>query len=188
MAEPSKEISDEALIRVLGEYTDKADAIYQRHVSLLFRALNLCIVGMFMILFAIVNMFRYSDHFSTSVLIVVWGIPILIFAYSGSLVLPSRGHVERAAWQLRRIYQLVSSRENLGVRLDSGTRLELELRLSEAGFLLTQMKRFDRPEKFAAFRRVGPESPFRALEPDDSLLRFADPPASAPDAQNTTPA
>lgn len=192
MAEPSKEISDEALIRVLAEYTNKADEIYQTYVRMLVYALGFLGFGVMSIASGIHLIHVYLSPSALSLLAIAITLALLL-SYPFFATLMRRSNVERATWQLRRIYQLVSTRENLGVRLDSGTRLELELRLSDAGFILTQMKRFDRPEKFAPFRRVGPESPFRVLEPDDSLLRFADPPAPpapSPDAPNhsTNPA
>jgi hypothetical protein len=157
MDEGAKPISDEALIRVLGEYTVKAADTYRRYVS-------------------------QSAIILAVTLALMFG-PALLAAFTVYYlyVRGTRTGVELAAWHLRRIYQLVSRREDIGVRLDSGTRLELELRLSEAAFILTQMHSFDHPEKFAAYRRVGHESPFRILESDDSLLRQPVP-TTGPDA------
>jgi hypothetical protein len=177
MDEGSKPISDEALIRVLGEYTVKAADTYRRYVSqsAIILALTLALMfGLLSITFLITDFgaLRY----------LLFG-PALLAAFTVYYlyVRGTRTGVELAAWHLRRIYQLVSRREDIGVRLDSGTRLELELRLSEAAFILTQMHSFDHPEKFAAYRRVGHESPFRILESDDSLLRQPVP-TTGPDA------
>ncbi|KIG11994.1 hypothetical protein DB30_02146 [Enhygromyxa salina] len=87
--------------------------------------------------------------------------------------------VELALWQLRRIYELMSRREDLGISLDSGVRLELELRLSEAAFILSNLTRFDHPEKFRQFNRVSDHSPFEVLAADSGVP----PTATAPSPQ-----
>jgi hypothetical protein len=188
MSDVAKPISDEELIRVLGEYTTKAADAYRTYNTQSVAIMALALAA----LFGLLSVSLIITDFG-ALTYLLFGPALLAVVVAYFYLQGTRTSVELAAWHLRRIYQLVSRREDIGVRLDSGTRLELELRLSEAGFLLTQMKRFDRPEKFAPFRRVGPESPFRVLEPDDSLLRFADPPAppaSIPDAPNhsTNPA
>jgi hypothetical protein len=184
MGDPSTTINDEALIRVLGEYTAKAASAHLHYTKqsatyiAFVYATTLASLGVVLV----VTEFGALNYLFFGPALVVFF--LVTFLYWPSVTTP----LELAVWQLRRIYELVSRREDLGVTMDSGTRLELELRLSEAQFILAQTKRFDRPEKFAAFQRAGPESPFRAFEPDDSLRRQPKPPA-VPDAQNRpTPA
>lgn len=161
------QISDVDLIRLLGEYTTKADTAHQRY--LLRRGVELAAV-LAVYALAFVLPIAILDPAALNYLIVL--VPALGF---GAVIVQLyytklRTPVELAVWQLRRVYELVSRREDLGVVLDSGTRLELELRLSEAAFLLSSLQKFERPEKFQQFRRVGSDSPMRVLEPDDSQL------------------
>lgn len=173
MGDPSTAVSDEALIRVLGEYTAKAASAHLHYTRLSATFAALFFASLLASLWAlrVVTDFGALDYDIADIAIILGpalAILGLTFVLSWSAVTTT---LELAVWQLRRIYELVSRREDLGVAMDSGTRMELELRLSEAQFILARTKRFDRPEKFAAFQRVGPESPFRDVEPDDSPLR-----------------
>ena len=164
MAEERK-ISDKDLIRVLGEYTEKAQRADRRNRQSLALAAAL-LSGGASVTAAVA--FALSNHYDVPVVVFYFGVAVLVSTMLWSIP-ASLGHrqsVELAVWQLRRVYELASRREDLGVELDSGTRLELELRLSEAAFLLTDLEKFHKPEKFRQFTRIGKDSPFREIEPD----------------------
>jgi hypothetical protein len=63
---------------------------------------------------------------------------------------PRRIAAQLAAWRLRRVYELASRVEDLGRDLDAHERLELELRLSEAQFLLIRAGRLGEPRSKVA--------------------------------------
>lgn len=163
-----RKISDKDLIRVLAEYTEKAQRAgerYRQYAGLLGTGTLFSVI--LMVLFTI-NYLREATSFIgvTGVTVVLVGLLGLVVGAFGRRSLAFRKSVELAVWQLRRVYELASRREDLGVEIDSGTRLELELRLSEAAFMLTDLEQFHRPEKFRDFTRIGKNSPFREIEPD----------------------
>jgi hypothetical protein len=56
-----------------------------------------------------------------------------------------RTEVQLAAWRLRRVYELASRLEDGGRALERHRRLELELRLGEAQYLLNRTQRLGEP-------------------------------------------
>jgi len=88
----------------------------------------------------------------------------------GLAAAPRRTAVQLAAWRLRRVYELASRVEDLGRDLDPHRRLELELRLGEAQFLLIRARRLGEPSSKLArmVLRQGTEPPAArlGLEPD----------------------
>lgn len=178
-----RKISDVDLIRVLGEYTDKVQRARERY-----QRETIWLGGTFLAVFAGATVMTLAGVLQSTGLAVVAIIAAIIIgavvAFASTLApFERREHVELAVWQLRRVYELASRREDLGVELDSGTRLELELRLSEAAFLLTDLEKFHKPEKFRQFTRIGKDSPFREIEPD---LQWPPPAQSIPSPKSSS--
>jgi hypothetical protein len=181
MAEHAQ-ISDADLIRVLGEYTAKATSAHQNYVrGLQGVSVTTALIGGGLGVMLGVTLSGTAFFTAISLILAVGITTVVVY------IATEKTAVELATWQLRRIYELVSRREDLGVDVDSGTRLEMELRLGEAAFLLTSLKRFERPEKFRQFQRMGRNSPFREreIEPEDTLPSRATKSASSESESNS---
>ncbi|HLT37885.1 MAG TPA: hypothetical protein VK034_16485 [Enhygromyxa sp.] len=180
MAEDTQ-ISDADLIRVLGEYTAKANSAHRDYVSGLFvLSIGTALVVAAGSVFTGGFFFALGDISGTALTLILSAILAVGTTAVVVYIATQKTAVELATWQLRRVYELVSRREDLGVDVDSGTRLEMELRLGEAAFLLTTLERFERPEKFRRFQRMSRNSPFREIEPETSPRSPETKPSSAP--------
>lgn len=187
-----RQISDADLIRMLGEYTGKAQRAAQeyRQFSGLIYGILIGFASLAAIGFAIARPRGYevSDGNPIDPIATVYVLLVIIFfaaslLWSTRFLSPRGSNVQLAVWQLRRVYELASRREDLGIELDSGLRLELELRLSEAAFTLTDLEKFHKPEKFREFTRIGKDSPFREIEPD---LQWPPPAQSIPSPKSSS--
>jgi hypothetical protein len=103
---------------------------------------------------------------------IVFGLACGIAAWLGHMRVKAhfdrKDSVQLAAWRLRRIYELASRVEDVGRGVDPSRRLELDLRLGEAQYLLNHAERLGEPKSKEA----------RAV-----LRQGAPPPTSAPNAQ-----
>jgi hypothetical protein len=84
--------------------------------------------------------------------------------------------VQLAAWRLRQVYELASRMEDMDMALEPVQRLELELRLGEAQFLLNRVERWGQPSSKAArmVLRQRAEKPIAAAEPSPAVASTSD--------------
>lgn len=173
-------ISTDHVIRMLGEYVEKANRARRDYEAR--EAIYASRMGV---------VASFSSGFMSAIVFVLEGASwvALVAAIAGGLFAVSfllrvrmrsylRDEVEIATWHLRRVYELASGHADLRVPMDSATCAELELKLSEAAFLLAELERFDKPAKFRQFNRVGCDSPFRVFPADDcppSVTQTAEP-------------
>ncbi len=174
-------ISAERLIGMLREYEARAQAAHgnliESHVEAWRRGLSA--FGASLVVFLVlVSASLIASHFAqmppvteeaqesiaSSVLwiSVIVGFMVLLLNY---VTLPAkREDVGLATWHLRRVFELASRHEDMGAAMDTATRVELEMKLSSAIFMLQRLRRFDKPAKYRHLSRAGTQSPLRTLE------------------------
>lgn len=116
----------------------------------------------------------------------IWLFVVCIFVSGVVARLVSGGRitaVQLAAWRLRQVYEIASRLNDMDIAPDPIQRLEFELRLSEAQFLLNRVEWWGPPSSKAArmVLRQRPEKPIAAAGPvaagtsnsDDSESRSA---------------
>jgi hypothetical protein len=139
------EVPVAVVLRMLGEYSEKATKHLRR------RWLSLCIlwmagVGAVATIFLSV-MAEASGHSSAEMgdIQTFLAGSAYVFAVMMSIGLfgwlENRSGLELSVWQLRKAYDLASRIEDVGTKIDFAYRVELELRLSEAQFLLNRSVR-----------------------------------------------
>ncbi|MEM9463414.1 MAG: hypothetical protein AAGF11_55240 [Myxococcota bacterium] len=153
---PKEELPADVILRLLGEYSAKVSSGLRVPIKDLRTADNrnqssrwsIVIIGCFAIMsLGAVTFISYDDVFDNTYtgLFFYAGTIFLIYRFFQLRTLERasrRGpELELAIWQLRRVYQVASRMEDLGRDVDFARQLELELRLSEAQFLLNRAEK-----------------------------------------------
>ncbi|WP_146157843.1 hypothetical protein [Enhygromyxa salina] len=158
----------EVVARLLREYTDNARAADQRYQNFLGLGAAMFVAVCVSVVWLIVQSVSGSPTGVAWMLSAASFFLLMLLAVLGGRMKPG---VELSIWQLRRVYQIGSRLVDVGARLNFAQRVELELKLSEAQFLLKKHEHKLANPPAGLWQLELDESPFRA-PPDEEPTKL----------------